>query len=141
MPLMIDLKPGERIIINGAVLENASGNTKLRIHNESNILRQKEILTAEDAVTPAARVYYCVQCSYIFPEKREHFLGMYQNMLDDYVNACPSASELAAQLRAEMDGGHYYKGLKLARKLLQHEATVLNSYIDAHSGLLDQDGE
>jgi len=136
VPLMIDLKPGEKIIINGAVLENASGNTKLRIHNESNILRQKEILTEEDAVTPAARVYYCVQCAYIFPEDREHFTQLYRQLLNDYVEACPSATEIADRMRSEMESGHFYKGLKQARKLLQHEASVLEGFLSRQSHLL-----
>lgn len=126
MPLLIDLKPGEKVIINGAVLENAGANTKLRIHNESSILRQKEILTGEDIATPASRIYFCLQCAYIFPEKRDHYLGMYEHYLVEYLSACPSAMPIGEEIRREVEGQHYYKALKASRKLLKHETDVLD---------------
>lgn len=125
MPLLIDLKPGEKVIINGAVLENAGANTKLRIHNESSILRQKEILTNEDMASPASRVYFCLQCAYIFPEKREHYLRLYEHYLVEYLESCPSASEIGDEVRRAVAGQQYYKALKSSRKLLKHETDVM----------------
>ncbi len=126
MPLLIDLKPGEKLIINGAVVENAGANTKLRIYNDSNILRQKEILSNADISTPASRVYFCLQCAYIFPEKRDHYLALYEHYLSEYVEACPSSTEIAVAVRDEVKSLRYYKALKAARKLLKHEASVLD---------------
>lgn len=131
MPLLIDLKPGEKVIINGAVIENAGANTKLRIYNESNILRQKEILSNADIATPASRVYFCLQCAYIFPDKRDHYLSLHDHYLAEYLQACPSAKEIADEIRGEVDGMHYYKALKAARKLLKHEAAVLDDLREA----------
>lgn len=125
MPLLIDLKPGEKVIINGAVIENAGTNTKIRIHNESNILRQKEILTSEEATTPASRVYFCLQNAYIFPEKRDHYLKSYESYLAEYLEACPSATDIGNDVREEIVLGHYYKALKASRKLLKHEGSLL----------------
>ncbi|MBC7905310.1 MAG: flagellar biosynthesis repressor FlbT [Rhodospirillaceae bacterium] len=125
MPLLIDLKPGEKVIINGAVIENAGTNTKIRVHNEANILRQKEIIGSEDIATPSSRVYYCLQCAYIFQDKRDYYLGLFEGFLDDYVAACPSALGIASDIRNAVTSGHYYKALKTSRKLLKHEADVL----------------
>jgi len=125
LPLLIDLKPGEKVIINGAVIENAGANTKLRIHNESNILRQKEILTNDDIATPAARVYFCLQCAYIFPDKRDHYLTLFTHYLVEYLEACPSAVDIGQEIRDELAAGLYYKALKSSRKLLKHESEVL----------------
>jgi len=133
LPLLIDLKPGEKVIINGAVLENAGANTKIRIHNESNILRQKEILTGDEVSTPAARVYFCLQCAYIFPEKRAHYLELCGHYLAEYLGACPSATDIGEEIRADVAAEHYYKALKASRKLLRHETEVL--------GHLEQDAE
>ncbi|MGE5504095.1 MAG: flagellar biosynthesis repressor FlbT [Actinomycetota bacterium] len=137
MPLLIDLKPGEKIIINGAVLENAGSSTKLRILNDSSILRQKEIMTEDDSATPAARVYFHLQCAYIFPEKRDHYLELGQAFLAQYLEACPSAAPLAAELREEIAGDQLYKGLKTARKLLAHETEVLGHFHDKVAALAD----
>lgn len=127
MPLLIDLKPGEKVIINGAVIENAGANTKLRLHNESNILRQKEILVAEDVSTPAARVYFCLQNAYIFPEKRDYYMGLFATCLSQYVEACPSAMPIAQDIHDELAQGHYYRALKTSRRLLGHETQVLEN--------------
>ena len=131
MPLIIDLKPGEKLIINGAVLENASSNTKVRVLNDCSILRQKEILSDSDSVTPASRVYFALQCAYIFPNKRGEYLRMFGHYLDSYLEACPSAASIGAEINAEVADGHYYKALKTTRHLLEHETKVLGTLRDA----------
>ena len=60
---MIEIKSGDKLIINGAVIENTGSNTKLLIHNQASILRQKEVMSEEDSITPAARVYFALQCA------------------------------------------------------------------------------
>lgn len=125
MPLLIDLKPGEKVIINGSVLENAGSNTKIRIHNESAILRQKEILTEQDAVTPASRVYFALQCAYIFPDRRGHYLELFNGYLGDYLEACPSAQSIGEEIRGAVETAHYYAALRACRKLLRHETDIM----------------
>lgn len=137
MPLLIDLKPGEKVIINGAVLENAGTNTKIRIYNESTILRQKEILTNDDIATPSARIYFCLQCAYIFPEKREYYLDLYRTFLAQYIEACPSAKGIGDEVDAAVAVGSYYKALKASRKLLKHETSVLTQ-LEASTAQLRQ---
>lgn len=132
MPLIIDLKPGEKLIINGAVLENASSNTKVRVLNDCSILRQKEILSDSDSVTPASRVYFALQCAYIFPNKRGEYLRMFNHYLDSYVEACPSAASIKDEITEAVGEGHYYKALKSTRHLLDHETKILDA--------LQQDG-
>lgn len=127
MPLLIDLKPGEKVIINGAVIENAGANTKIRICNDSTLLRQKEIMTEQEANSPASRVYFCLQNAYIFPEKRDHYLSFYENYLADFLEASPSAREICEQIHAEVSARHYYKALKGARTLMKHEATIMRA--------------
>lgn len=124
MPLIIDLKPGEKVIVNGAVIENAGSSTKLRIHNNSNILKQKEIMVEEDASTPASRVYFCLQCAYIFPGEKAKYVKMFLDYLTQYVEACPSARDLAVEIAREADEENYYKALRAARKLLKHEEAL-----------------
>ncbi len=128
MPLLIDLKPGEKVIINGAVVENAGHSTKLRVLNDSNILREKDIVADGDNITPAGRVYFFIQNAYIFPSSRAKYVGLFEHCLDDYVMSCTSAAPLGEELRAAVASQEYYKALKLARKLLKHEAQLLELY-------------
>jgi flagellar protein FlbT len=128
VPLLIDLKPGEKLIINGAVVENAGANTKIRILNDSAILRQKEILSDTDCVTPASRVYFCLQCAYIFPDARGKYLQSYNQYLDDYVKACPSAAAIADDIQTALQTSNLYRALKAARLLLKHETQTIGRF-------------
>ena len=91
MPLKLDFKAGEKLVINGAVVENVGGNAKLLVHNESAIIREKEILTQAETNTPAARVYFALQCAYMFPRHEEEYLATFREFLGDYIKAAPSA--------------------------------------------------
>ena len=127
MPLIIDLKPSEKFIVNGAVVENASSNTKIRILNDCSILRQKEILADSDCVTPASRIYFALQCAYIFEAHREQHIKAFRDYLKGYLDACPSAASLGGEITQAVDKGQYYHGLRLTRDLLKHEAQVLDA--------------
>lgn len=126
MPLIIDLKPGEKVIVNGAVIENAGSSTKLRILNQSKILKQKEIMVEAEVNTPASRVYFCLQCAYIFPEELDKYIELFVKYMDQYLEACPSAAEIAKEIIDDVREGQLYQALKAARKLLKHEQKLFD---------------
>jgi len=125
VPLIIDLKPGEKLILNGAVIENAGSNAKIRFLNDCSILRQKEILSDSDCVTPAARVYFALQCAYIFEAQRPKHVEAFREFLAGYAEACPSARPLCDSITTAVDEGHYYHALRQCRDLLKHEADLI----------------
>ena len=127
VPLSIDFKAGDKIIINGAVIENLGSNSKLSVHNHAAILRGKEILSAEDSNTPASRIYFALQCAYIFPHNDGEYIEAYNKFLDEYLTACPSAMPIGEKVREFVGGGQLYRALKEAQKLIQHEGEVLKS--------------
>ena len=65
MALIIDLKPGEKILIGDAVITNDDQRTRLHIAGDSPILREKDVLKEEDADTPCKKVYFLIQCMYL----------------------------------------------------------------------------
>lgn len=125
MPLMIEIKSGDKLIINGAVIENAGPNTKLRIHNKAAILRGKEVMLEEEAVTPASHVYFALQCAYIFPNKKNQYLEMFQRHLRDYIQASPSSGPIMDRIIEEVKNDSLYKGLKVAQELFEHEEKLM----------------
>ena len=125
VPLSIDFKAGDKIIINGAVIENLGSNSTISIHNQAAILRGKEVLSAEDSTTPASRIYFALQCAYIFPQNRGEYIEGYVNLLDEYLQACPSAKSIADGIQASVDKGQLYKALKTTQDLIKHEAEIL----------------
>jgi len=126
MPLTIDFKSGDRLIVNGAVIENIGSNAKILVHNQAMILRGREVLSEEDSQTPASRIYFALQCAYIFPDKQDDYAEMAEKLLNEYVTACPSAEPIAADLRTGIETQNFYKALKTAFRLIRHETDILN---------------
>ena len=60
--LVIRLRPHEKFLINGAVVENGDKRAKLRVKSrDANILRLRDALHPNDATTPVKRIYYAAQ--------------------------------------------------------------------------------
>lgn len=60
--LVLKLAPNERILVNGAVIENGDRRTRLSIKTpDANILRLKDAIHPNDAKTPVRRVCYIAQ--------------------------------------------------------------------------------
>ena len=56
MALIIDLKPGEKILIGEAVITNDDQRTRLHIAGEAPIMREKDVMKEEQADTPCKRI-------------------------------------------------------------------------------------
>jgi flagellar protein FlbT len=126
MALVIQIKKEQRIIINGAVLENVSGRTvSIAVKNEAAVLRSEDVLTVDAAVTPARRVYFALQCAYLFPESKRDHLRDFEQLLASYLQAAPSAGEIGERVLAAIERGSFYGALKQARRLIEHEGELL----------------
>lgn len=125
MPLALDLKHGDKIIVNGAVIENSGHNTQILVHNDAAILRGKEIMIESAASTPASRAYFALQCAYIFPNARQNYLAAFDELLVDYIKACPSARSIGHDIVDKLTNGTLYSALKASRKLVAHEKKLM----------------
>lgn len=65
MPLKIELKPHESIIIGESLITNDGERTRFYIEGNVPILREKFILREKEANTPSKRVYFVVQQMYL----------------------------------------------------------------------------
>jgi flagellar protein FlbT len=126
MPLAIHIRKGKKIIINGAVLENASERPiKFLLKNRAEILRCDDVLAPEQAVTPAGRIYYALQCVYLFPHSKSRHLYLFFDLVEGYRIAAPSVNDLVERLLVLVHSGHFYDALKLTRELIVHEYECL----------------
>src|SRR5580704_16687998 len=89
MSLKVELKPGERIIIGDCVITNTDQRTRLLIDGQAPILREKDILTAKLADTPAKRIYLAVQLMYTSHDPQIHH-QIYFELVRDIMRAAPS---------------------------------------------------
>ena len=127
MPLRIKLPSREKIIINGAVIENAGEATTIILHNRVDILRRKEVMNEKDANTPARRVYYALQCAYLFDNERPTYLDLFRQFAGDYQEAAPSSAEILDHVRSLIEADRYYDALRKTQDLITHETERLES--------------
>ena len=126
MPLAINLRPNERLIVNGVVLQNSGTAAKLLIHNNASVLRAKDIITEADATTPARRIYFAIQCEYLFPGKDAAYLPLIYQFIQEFETAAPSTIALTREIRTSVDQGALYRALKSAKQLIAREQEILN---------------
>jgi len=120
MPLRVELKPFERIIIGETVIINSGTRTSFLIDGEAPILREKDTVTAETANTPVKRLYFCVQMMYLkndIPRYRASYLGF----IKDLREAIPGSRDLIDAVSNHISAGSLYKALKEIRKLMKLE--------------------
>ena len=124
MALVIDLKPGEKILIGEAVVTNDSQRTRLHIAGDSPIIREKDVMQEEDATSPCKRIYFLVQCMYLSRNPGEYH-EKYFSEVSDVQKAAPSTKIFFVQINDEIMENRYYKALKLAKQLIKHEEELI----------------
>ena len=125
MSLKVELKPGEKLLIGNCVVTNGDQRARLFIDGKAPILREKDILTAETANSPARRIYLAVQLMYI-GEDVEALRRDYFELINDIVKAAPSTVPIVDEINNEILTGSLYKALKAAKKLIQYEQDLLS---------------
>ena len=123
MPLKLSLKPGERFVLNGAVVQNGDKRGVLILQNKASVLREKDILQPEDATTPARRIYFPVMMMYLDEGSAEKFYDEFAQRLTEFMGAIKNPEVLANCVAASRHvmAREYYKGLLAARKLIEYE--------------------
>ncbi|MFH0297034.1 flagellar biosynthesis repressor FlbT [Bradyrhizobium sp. 31Argb] len=120
MPLRVELKPFERIVIGETVLINSGTRTSFLIDGEAPILRERDTVTAETANTPARRLYHCVQTMYLKNEV-QRYRAAYLGFAKELREADASTGEALDLVNRHVADGALYKALKEIRKLMQRE--------------------
>ncbi|MDP1975402.1 MAG: flagellar biosynthesis repressor FlbT [Alphaproteobacteria bacterium] len=127
MSLKIVLKPDEKIIINQAVIINGKTKTEFIVENKSAILRKKDILKEEDAITPCKGLYYLLQMAYLFPESEDINLNLAHQLIEDIKVAAPSLSAQILHISLTLNEKNFYKALKDCQKLISVEEEILKN--------------
>ena len=125
MSLKVELKPGERIIIGECVVTNTGQRTRLLVDGQVPILREKDILRAEQADTPAKRLYLALQLMYTARDPRQHY-DVYFSLMTDMLQAAPSTGRYFAAINNLILTGEVYKALKECKKLIAYEEELID---------------
>jgi flagellar protein FlbT len=134
MALKVELKPGEKLLVGNCIITNSDQRTRLFIEGRVPILREKDILTAETANTPAKRIYLAVQLMYIdddITSTKDHYFAL----VKEFMEAVPSSIPLVNQINNEILTEQLYKALKAAQKLIDYEQDLLSNVPAWREGL------
>ena len=125
MPLKLTLKPGERVILAGAVLTNGPTIAHIQVENRVPLLRQRDILTESEATTPCKRIYLVVQLMYIGDGLSSELAQLYWDLVREVIKAAPSTNDLISQISAYIVNSSFYPALKVAKKLITYEEELI----------------
>ena len=126
--LVLKLGPKERVLINGAVIENGDKRSRLSVvTSEANILRLRDAIHPEEATTPVRRVCYSAQLVLsgdADPEDARLPLLRHIEELSQILRDRDSREYLTKASQAVLDG-QYYQCLKALRCLIPREDRLL----------------
>ncbi len=124
--LKICLKTGEKIYINGAVLE-ASHKMSFNILNNATFLLESHIIQAEQANTPFRQLYFIIQTMLIQPDNKESILNIFHDHCDELKKHLENDELINGLERivGQMNRDRAFEALKSVRNLFEVEAMVL----------------
>jgi flagellar biosynthesis repressor protein FlbT len=122
--LVLKLGPHERVLINGAVIENGNRRSKLAIMTpNANILRLRDAIHPEEVTTPVRRVCYIAQLVLsgdAVPEQARLQLLRGIEQLSQILTDHDSRLQLNQATASVLENNHY-QALKALRSLLPRE--------------------
>ncbi len=133
--LVLELRQGEVMVINGAPIRFRS-KCRIELTAHARFLFGKQIMPPSEADTPARRIYFALQSAYIgTDEERPQALQSAQELCRRFKQATTSvlARDILDRALAAAEGDQCYLALKLARRIIRHEDTVLGRVPSPHS--------
>ncbi|WP_420396196.1 flagellar biosynthesis repressor FlbT [Nioella sp.] len=126
--LVLKLSPKERVLINGAVIENGDRRSRLSIVTpNANILRLRDAIHPEEVTTPVRRVCYIAQLVLSGDaEEEEARLQILRGV--EQLSQVFTDPDSRAQLTIATDqivAGNAYQALKALRTLLPREERLM----------------
>ncbi|SPH23451.1 flagellum biosynthesis repressor protein FlbT [Defluviimonas aquaemixtae] len=128
--LVLKLAPRERVLINGAVIENGDRRSRLAIMTpNANILRLRDAIHPEEVNTPVRRVCYIAQLVLsgdVTPMDARHQIMRGIEQLSQALTDHDSRTHLSLATSAVVEG-QFYQALKALRALLPRESRLLDT--------------
>lgn len=125
--LVLELRQGEFMVVNGAPIRFRT-KARIELAAQARFLFGKQIMGPEQVDSPARRIYFALQTSYIGTDD-ERPIGLEQARSLIVAFQGSTTSELARDIldralnAAEADD--CYRALKLVRRIIRHEDAVM----------------
>ena len=127
MPLKINVKPGEKFVVNGAVMVAGKKGASLVLQNEATILLGKDIMQEEDANSPAKRIYFTILLMYLDQDEPDQYRSMFLELVESFLEATTFKEVRMTLLNIVQDVNEkrYYRALKTCKALMNYESEIL----------------
>jgi len=125
--LVLELRQGDVMVINGAPIRFRT-KSRIELTAKARFLFGKQIMAPEQAGTPARRIYFALQSAYIgTDEERAQGLASARDLIAAFKLATTSAlaRDILDRALAWAEADDCYQALKLARRVVRHEDSVL----------------
>lgn len=123
MPLKIELKPGERLLIGGASIRNGPRRSSFVIETVTTFLRGGDIILESEADTACKRLYLTLTVLYLAeptPEAEDLFVRQANALMA----AAPSMAPYLRDIHDRLAEGERYRALKRCRDLIHYEQSL-----------------
>jgi flagellar biosynthesis repressor protein FlbT len=136
MPLKIELKPYERVILGDCVVTNQQRRTRLVVEGKIPILREKDIMTPGRANTPAKRIYLAVQLMYVAKEPKDEY-ALYLRLAHEMLKSAPGTKPYIDRINNRILTGELYKALRKRGKPVacERECSTMNYAAKAYANV------
>ncbi|HWK47025.1 MAG TPA: flagellar biosynthesis repressor FlbT [Stellaceae bacterium] len=132
MALRLKLPKDRRIVINGAVLRNASDQTIwIEIQNKASILQERDVMLPEQADTPLKQAYLAIQMMHLEPGLWDgHYRAFIAaSALAFSLDADPAVSDAIQAAVSEVGKGSLPAALKVLQKIIGKPGKVRASAV------------
>ncbi|KAF0118435.1 MAG: flagellar protein FlbT [Rhodospirillaceae bacterium] len=127
MPLKLTLKPYEKVLIGNAVIASGGSKAEIVVMNTVPVVRERDVLTEEEADTPAKRVYFIILSMYADPGTETLYHKTYFRLIREFIDASRNEKvlDMIVNMSQKILSGNHYQALKICRKLITYEERVL----------------
>ena len=128
--LRLKLRPKERVLINGAVVENGRTQVELRVLTpETKILRLRDALHPDQIDTPTRRVCYIAQLVVAGEVSPEEALSRFVRGVVELkqVFLDPGSQATMEQAIRQARANNFYKAMQCMRRILLYEELVMQN--------------
>jgi flagellar protein FlbT len=123
MALKLSLRPGERFVLNGAIIQNGDRRGTLVLESKASVLREKDIMQPEDATSPARRLYLPIMKMCLEEAAAFHHRDEFELRKAELITALrdPEVTARCAAIASQIAEKDYYRALMGCRKLIDYE--------------------
>lgn len=127
--LVLKLKPNEKFLVNGVVMQNGERSAKIRVRSSNvSILRSRDAMRQEDADTPLKRIYYVAQLAMAGEADPSNAADEIEQRLKQLTDIFPGAlSEAMHAAQCYTKDRKFFAVMRTVKQMFSFEASLLSA--------------